>query len=73
MNDSNKNSPGQDGKIPAQPAQTPPLIKKGEGLTEKTWRELDEILSTLKYGSITLIIQDSKVIQIEKNEKIRLT
>ncbi|MCJ7841198.1 YezD family protein [Lederbergia sp. NSJ-179] len=29
-------------------------------------------LSTMKYGSITLIVQDQHVVQIEKNEKIRL-
>jgi hypothetical protein len=35
-------------------------------------RQIHELLSTMKYGSITLIVQDGKVIQIEKNEKIRL-
>ncbi|NHM32877.1 YezD family protein [Neobacillus terrae] len=30
------------------------------------------MLATLKFGSITLIVQDGKIIQIEKNEKVRL-
>ena len=30
-----------------------------------------EYLSSLKYGSITLVVQDNKIVQIEKNEKIR--
>lgn len=30
------------------------------------------MLSDMKYGSITLVIQDGKVIQLEKNEKVRL-
>ncbi|WP_223588674.1 YezD family protein [Neobacillus drentensis] len=30
------------------------------------------MLGTLKFGSITLVVQDGKVIQIEKNEKVRL-
>lgn len=34
--------------------------------------KLKEMLSTMKYGSITLVIQDGKVIQLEKNEKVRL-
>jgi hypothetical protein len=38
--------------------------------------KLSEIISRLvkevKYGNITLIIQDGKVIQIDKTEKIRL-
>lgn len=33
---------------------------------------LREALGTIKFGSVTLIIQDSKVIQVEKSEKIRL-
>lgn len=31
-----------------------------------------EILNTVSHGSITLIIQNSYVVQIEKKEKIRL-
>jgi hypothetical protein len=43
-----------------------------ESLDEKTYRELAHILSSLKFGSVTLIVQNGKVIQIEKNEKFRL-
>jgi hypothetical protein len=34
--------------------------------------KLKEMLSVMKYGSITLIVQDGKIIQLEKNEKVRL-
>lgn len=30
------------------------------------------LLAEIAYGSITLIIQNGKVVQIEKNEKVRL-
>ncbi|MTH52673.1 DUF2292 domain-containing protein [Bacillus mangrovi] len=33
---------------------------------------LKEMLQAMKYGSITLIVQDGKIIQLEKNEKVRL-
>ncbi len=33
---------------------------------------LREALRTINFGSITLIIQDGKVIQVDKSEKIRL-
>jgi len=33
---------------------------------------LREALRTIKFGSVTLIIQDGKVIQVDKNEKVRL-
>nr|WP_235816587.1 YezD family protein [Bacillus massilionigeriensis] len=34
--------------------------------------KLREMLHSMGHGSITLIIQDGNVIQIEKNEKVRL-
>lgn len=33
---------------------------------------LSEIIQDIKYGNVVLIIQDGKVIQIDKTEKIRL-
>ncbi|MGN1386233.1 MAG: YezD family protein [Bacillus sp. (in: firmicutes)] len=33
---------------------------------------MEKMLETVKFGSITLVVQDGKVIQIEKNEKVRL-
>ncbi|KAA6452927.1 YezD family protein [Bacillus swezeyi] len=45
----------------------------------KTDEQLEKVIITMKdmlkdmnYGSITFVVQDGKVIQIEKNEKIRL-
>jgi hypothetical protein len=33
---------------------------------------LQEMLKDLKYGSVTIVVQDGKIIQLEKNEKQRL-
>ncbi len=33
---------------------------------------VERLISNLQYGSVTLIVQDGKVVQIEKNEKVRL-
>jgi hypothetical protein len=33
---------------------------------------LIQIINTIKYGSVTVIIQEGKIVQIEKNEKLRL-
>ncbi|MDE5558495.1 MAG: YezD family protein [Ruminococcus sp.] len=33
---------------------------------------LEKLLNTMQYGNITLIVQDGKIIQIEKTEKYRL-
>jgi len=35
-------------------------------------KRLAALLSEIAYGSITLVIQNGKVVQIEKNEKVRL-
>lgn len=54
------------------------MIKTAKELGEDTiispenHKQLTELLKTIKYGSITLVIQDGKVIQIDKNEKLRL-
>nr|WP_236619651.1 YezD family protein [Bacillus sp. 1NLA3E] len=34
--------------------------------------QITQTLETMKYGSITLVVQDGKIIQIEKNEKLRI-
>jgi hypothetical protein len=31
-----------------------------------------EMLENMKYGSLTIIVQDGKVIQLDKNEKYRI-
>ena len=36
-------------------------------------RLLREALATIRFGTITLVIQDGLVIQIDKSEKIRLS
>lgn len=39
---------------------------------EITLENVKKMVSSIQYGSITLVIQDNYVVQIEKNEKIRL-
>lgn len=39
---------------------------------EVTLENVKKMVSSIQYGSITLVIQDNYVVQIEKNEKIRL-
>ena len=37
---------------------------------EKVIIKMKDMLKDMNYGSITFVVQDGKVIQIEKNEKI---
>ncbi|WP_083998230.1 YezD family protein [Caryophanon tenue] len=39
---------------------------------EATIENLRKLLRDLQYGSVTLVVQDNYIVQIEKNEKIRL-
>lgn len=50
--------------------------KEASQLAKSEWEDvvthLERMLQSIKFGSITLVVQDGKVIQIEKNEKVRL-
>ena len=35
-------------------------------------KKLEAILSTMKYGSVTIYMQDKQIVQIEKTEKYRM-
>lgn len=43
------------------------------GLEALRWieRELRSALAAIRYGSIEIVIQDSRVVQIERREKVR--
>lgn len=45
--------------------------QKGTNI-EETLDKIKETVASVKYGTVTLVIQDGYVVQIEKNEKIRL-
>lgn len=44
---------------------------KGNNLAEAL-REAKKIIGEIKYGSVTLVVQDGVVVQIERQEKLRL-
>lgn len=46
--------------------------KSNKGISEENLNKLLEILKVVKYGSVALVIQDGMVVQIEKNEKMRI-
>lgn len=41
-------------------------------IQERDIKKILELLETIQYGSVTIIVQDGKILQIEKNEKIRI-
>jgi|UPI00055B02D1 hypothetical protein len=48
------------------------LYKKKETVSQANLEKILQLLGEIKYGSVTLVIQDGVLIQIETNEKIRL-
>lgn len=47
-------------------------VVQGGRLNVDVERALRDALRSLRFGSVTLVIQDGKVMQIEKHEKFRL-
>lgn len=47
-------------------------MKSGEKEIDQILEKIKKLVLETKYGNIILIIQDGKVIQIDKTEKIRL-
>lgn len=43
-----------------------------QGLTPEQLRQIQDLAETIRYGSITLVFQDGVLVQIDKNEKIRI-
>lgn len=46
-------------------------MTKSNDVTQ-TLEKIKDTVASVKYGTVTLVIQDGHVVQIEKNEKIRL-
>lgn len=43
-----------------------------DAITTTQIQQIQELASTIRYGSITLVFQDGALIQIDKSEKIRI-
>ncbi len=43
-----------------------------KALSEQQIKNIQEIAADIQYGTITLVFQDGKLIQMERNEKIRI-
>lgn len=41
-------------------------------LDAQNLKKLESILNTMNYGSVTIYMQDKKIVQIEKTEKYRI-
>ena len=49
-----------------------PQGRPGTTLTEVQLKRIQEAVRDIRYGTVTLVIQDGRLIQIDRSEKIRL-
>lgn len=49
-----------------------PATSPEDAVYRRIEREIREGLKEIRYGSIEIVIQDRKVVQIERREKVRL-
>lgn len=49
------------------------MAEKEISCDTEIFRKLAQYIKEIRYGSIQIIIQDGKIVQIEKNEKVRFT
>ena len=48
-----------------------PEKKKSDNI-DVSLTKVKEMIQDIRYGNVTLIVQDGKIIQIDKTEKVRL-
>ena len=46
--------------------------KKKHNIEEKVWQQIRAALEQIQYGSVTVVVHEGRVVQIETNEKKRL-
>lgn len=49
------------------------IVAQKLAIAQAQVQQIQELASTIRYGTITLVFQDGILIQIEKNEKIRIS
>ena len=48
------------------------MAQNRDSISAEQIRQLQLLAQSLRFGTLTLVFQDGKLIQIDKNEKIRL-
>ena len=41
-------------------------------VTEEELEQIKKFIEEIRFGSVTVIVQDGKIVQIEKHEKVRM-
>ena len=46
---------------------------KRHNIEEEVWKQIRNALEQIQFGSVTIVVHEGKVVQIETNEKKRLS
>ncbi len=46
--------------------------KKETKISENDLKRIEDFIKSVQFGTVTIVIQDGKIVQIERNEKLRL-
>jgi hypothetical protein len=46
--------------------------KTSRKVSDKNLQTIVDFIESVQYGSVNIVIQDGNIVQIEKNEKVRL-
>ena len=46
--------------------------KKKTKISENDLKRIEDFIESVQFGTVTIVIQDGRIIQIERNEKLRL-
>lgn len=60
------------GSQPNNPSRDPPDESAERGVSEGSISHVQRALKGLRYGTVTIIVQDGVVVQIDRTEKTRL-
>lgn len=45
---------------------------KANKVSEKDLKTIIEFIESIEFGSVSIVIQNGRIVQVEKNEKVRL-
>ena len=68
-------SPAHEVEVPMTDARSPssaPPTHHGDSYTAHALNKVRDALHGLRYGEVTVIVQDGVVVQVERTEKVRL-
>jgi hypothetical protein len=46
---------------------------EGTNVTKEELSKIKELIENIRFGTVTVVVQDGKIIQLERHEKLRIS